>query len=39
MKAKQIQDATVPVFSESGVLRPESRKAEWEVNGALTIEL
>lgn len=39
VKAKQIQDATVPIFEESGTLRGEDRRIEWELTGALTIKL
>jgi hypothetical protein len=39
VKVKQIQDAAVPIFSSSGVLRAESRRVDWELTGSLTIKM
>ncbi len=37
LKARQIQDATVPIFPSSAT--GEARKVEWELNGGLTFRL
>ncbi|MFH1276766.1 MAG: hypothetical protein ABIK65_00075 [Candidatus Eisenbacteria bacterium] len=39
VKAKQIQDATVPIFQRSGSLRGDERRIDWELTGSLTIKL
>jgi hypothetical protein len=39
LKAKQIQDASVPIFSERAGSAREERKIEWELNGSLTFKL
>ncbi len=36
---KQIQDAKVPLFTDTGSLRDEERRIEWELTGSLSIKL
>ena len=39
IKMKQIQDAKIPMFTDTGSLRGEERRIEWELTGALSIKL
>ncbi|MBN1825142.1 MAG: hypothetical protein JW958_02675 [Candidatus Eisenbacteria bacterium] len=39
IQAKQSQDAAIPLFTRTGVLRDETHRTEWELQGTFTIEM